>query len=164
MEVQLDDFANAAFAIFPILLARAILHFSLALYIPLSLVDTNMARSQKRAAVLNEVFYFRTNSDSPSEACNIALKSIHDIIEELNGHIRKYLQEMSVEPVVYEALDKYLSFIADRASGRSQTPASLIRNFITSHPKYGKDSLVTDEIIYDLMNELSKDQEDQDHM
>ena len=166
MEVQLDDFANAAFAIFPILLARTILHFNLALYLPLSLVDSNMSRAQKRDAVINEVFYFRTNSGCPDETCNIALKSIHDIIEELNGHIRKYLQEMSVEAVVYDTLDKYLSFIADRAAGRSPTPASLIRNFITSHPKYGKDSLVTDEIVYDLINELGKvqDKDQENHI
>lgn len=34
--------------------------------------------------------------------------------------------------------------------GELVTPAAWMRNFITSHPKYAKDSLVTDEINYDL--------------
>ena len=38
MEVQLTDFENAAFAVFIVLLSRAILHFNLNLYIPISKV------------------------------------------------------------------------------------------------------------------------------
>ncbi len=38
MEVQLTDFENAAFAAFIVLLSRAILHFNLNLYIPISKV------------------------------------------------------------------------------------------------------------------------------
>lgn len=36
MEVQLTDFENAAFAIFVVLLSRAILAFNLNFYIPIS--------------------------------------------------------------------------------------------------------------------------------
>ena len=38
MEVQITDFENAAFAVFVVLLSRAILHFNLNLYIPISKV------------------------------------------------------------------------------------------------------------------------------
>ena len=38
MEVQLTDFENAAFAVFIVLLSRAILHFNLNLYVPISKV------------------------------------------------------------------------------------------------------------------------------
>ncbi|KAH9942460.1 glutamate-cysteine ligase catalytic subunit [Epithele typhae] len=59
MEVQLTDFENAAFACFIVLLSRAILHFNLNLYIPISKVDENMARAQTRDAVRAQRFYFR---------------------------------------------------------------------------------------------------------
>ena len=38
MEVQPTDFANAAFAVFTVLLSRAILHYSLNFYLPISKV------------------------------------------------------------------------------------------------------------------------------
>ena len=154
MEVQLDDTANSAFAIYPILLIRAILHFNLALYLPLSLVDANMSRAQKRDAVLDQVFFFRTNAQAPLEPCNIGLKSLEEIFNEFNGYIRKYLQEMAVDSSVYSALDRYICLVADRASGRSPTPANSIRNFIISHPEYAHNSLVPDQIIFDLIKHL----------
>lgn len=39
MEVQMTDFENAAFAIFIVLLSRAILSFNLNFYIPISKVS-----------------------------------------------------------------------------------------------------------------------------
>jgi len=41
MEVQLTDFENAAFAIFVVLLSRAILYFNLNFYVPISKVFTS---------------------------------------------------------------------------------------------------------------------------
>lgn len=155
MEVQLDDTANAAFAIYPILLIRALLHFNLSLYVPLSLVDLNMARAQKRDAVLNEMFYCRTNSDNPEDTCSISLKPLHEIIDQFNQYIFAYLKEISVEPEVFTGLSKYISHVTDQANGIIPTPARLMRNFILNHSQYKKDSIVNDEIIYDLMKHLS---------
>jgi glutamate--cysteine ligase catalytic subunit len=39
MEVQMTDFENAAFAVFVVLLSRAILSFNLNFYIPISKVN-----------------------------------------------------------------------------------------------------------------------------
>lgn len=155
MEVQLDDTANAAFAIYPILLIRAIIHFNLSLLIPLSLVDSNMSRAQKRDSVLNELFYFRTNSETPGKACSISLKPLKEIIHQFNQYIFAYLKDMSVEAEVYSKLSKYISHVTDRANGTIPTPARLIRDFILNHSKYNQDSIVNDEIIYDLMKQLS---------
>ena len=41
MEVQPTDFANAAFAVFTVLLSRAILHYSLNFYLPISKVSSH---------------------------------------------------------------------------------------------------------------------------
>lgn len=61
MEIQITDFENTAYAIFIVLLTRAILSFGLNFYIPISKVDENMKKAHKRGAVLNEKFYFRKN-------------------------------------------------------------------------------------------------------
>lgn len=155
MEVQLEDEQNAAFAVYAVLLIRAVMHFNLSLYIPLSLVDFNMARAQKRDAVLEEVFYFRSNITS-EEVPSFALRTLADIIAELNGYIRGYLQEMAVEESVLSTLDRYLNFVLDRSTGKSPTPAKIIRNFVTQHPEYKRDSLVSDSIIFDLTKYLAE--------
>ena len=155
MEVQLNDTSNAAFAIYPILLVRALIHFDLSLYIPLSLVDSNMARAQKRDSVLNELFYYRTNPEASGDACSISLKPLDEIIDQFNGFIFDYLTEMSIEPEVFSALSKYINHVTDRANGSTPTPARLMRNFIQNHSEYNNDSIVSDSIIYDLMKHLS---------
>lgn len=156
MEVQLNDRENAAFAIYPILLIRAILHFKTSLYIPLSLVDINMSRAQKRDAVLNELFYVRTNQFAPLDPCNISLKPIGEIINEFNQLILKYLQEMAVDGLILDKISSYLQLIQDRSTGSLPTPAKLIRNFVLNHPEYKNDSIVNDKIIYHLMKEFAK--------
>ena len=59
METQLTDFENAAFTVFIVLVTRVVLAFDLCLYIPLSKVDENMKRAQKRDAVSTQRFFFR---------------------------------------------------------------------------------------------------------
>lgn len=59
IEAQLTEFENAAFAVFIILLSRALSDSDLNLYIPLSKVDENMRRAHDRDAVLKQNFYFR---------------------------------------------------------------------------------------------------------
>ena len=66
MEVQLTDFENAAFAVFIVLLSRAILSMNLNFYIPISKVDENMARAQKRDAVKEQKFFFRKDVFPPA--------------------------------------------------------------------------------------------------
>lgn len=59
MEIQVTDFENAAFAVFIVLVTRAILSFDLNFYIPIVKVDENMETAHRRDAVLNEKFHFR---------------------------------------------------------------------------------------------------------
>ena len=58
MEVMLTDFENAAFTVFAGLLCRAVLFFKLELYIPMSRVDENMRRAERRNALRREKFWF----------------------------------------------------------------------------------------------------------
>ena len=61
MEIQITDFENAAFAIFIVLITRAILSFDLNFYIPIPLTTQNMETAHARNAVLDSKFHFRND-------------------------------------------------------------------------------------------------------
>jgi glutamate--cysteine ligase catalytic subunit len=43
-----------------------------------------------------------------------------------------------------------LSFLADRSKGKVLTGAKFLRNYALNHPSYKQDSILTDEMIYDI--------------
>ena len=47
-------------------------------------------------------------------------------------------------------LKRYLQIIQEKASGKRRTAAKWTRDFVQAHPNYKKDSVVSDEITYDL--------------
>ncbi|KAH7925518.1 GCS-domain-containing protein [Leucogyrophana mollusca] len=207
MEVQMTDFENAAFAVFIVLLSRAILAFNLNFYLPISKVDENMGRAQKRDAARSGKFYFRKNvlppghttptpsSPSSSGSCSpvewsgsetlVKEKKLRNCFPPLarppcveNGPVEDEYEEMTVEEIfcgkgtgfpgllgLVEAyldtldveasdklqIDSYLDLVRKRANGTLQTPATWMRNFVRSHPAYKFDSVVSQEINYDLM-------------
>ncbi|KZV60720.1 glutamate-cysteine ligase catalytic subunit [Peniophora sp. CONT] len=236
MEVQLTDFENAAFAVFIVLLSRAILSMNLNFYIPISKVDENMDRAQKRGAVKEQKFWFRKDvfprvgSAAPSPLQHVsslgdvgaALRPIvtsttngrppvspsartpispisssgastpgtksrrmnncytppappedgvpsTPVAEEyaeftmneimngagdfpgLIGLTQTYLDTLETTDEERRKIDSYLSLIRRRASGELQTTASWIRDFVRKHPAYKGDSVVSQEINYDLM-------------
>ncbi|GAA5964899.1 hypothetical protein JCM21900_002427 [Sporobolomyces salmonicolor] len=75
MEVQLTDYENAAFAVFIVLLTRAIMSMGLNFYLPISKVDENMHRAHRRDAVNSQKFYFRKNlfDPKPGHGCDASL-------------------------------------------------------------------------------------------
>jgi len=65
--------------------------------------------------------------------------------------IQAYLDHINVDSVTRGRLMMYLDFIERRATGELITPAAWMRNFVKNHPTYKNDSIVNDEIAYDLM-------------
>ena len=49
----------------------------------------------------------------------------------------------------------YLNFLSERATGNIPTGAAFLRRFVSEHPNYNRDSLVTKEINYDLLQMMS---------
>jgi hypothetical protein len=163
MEVGLSDFENSAFAVFIILLARAIREQALDLYMPLSLVDANMAKSHERDAATNEFFWFRTAHTHASHT-GVAELSLDEI---LNGRAatgvvglleraRTVLDAEGCSGEERQRLETYLDFIGQRAAGALKTPAAWIREFVTSHPEYKADSVVSEAICHDLMRRCAE--------
>ncbi|CAZ81755.1 unnamed protein product [Tuber melanosporum] len=178
MEIQVTDHENAAFAIFIVLLTRAILSYGLNFYIPISKVDENMATAHHRDAVLTKKFWFRKNlfpprkpasngSQTPAPSCPGTPPPVEDeytlmtVDEIMNGRqdefvgliplIESYLNTVNVDVVTRCELAGYLSLVSKRASGELQTGATWIRDFVRNHPDYKKDSAVSQSINYDLI-------------
>jgi len=64
----MTDFENAAFAVFIVLLSRAIITMNVNFYIPISKVDENMRLAQQRDAVNQTKFYFRREIFTPTSS------------------------------------------------------------------------------------------------
>mmetsp|Transcript_6392 Transcript_6392/g.9142 ORF Transcript_6392/g.9142 Transcript_6392/m.9142 type:complete len:953 (-) Transcript_6392:1080-3938(-) len=62
-----------------------------------------------------------------------------------------YLDYINCDSITLERITMYLDFIEKRAKGELVTPATWMRNFVRSHPSYKGDSVVSDDIAYDLM-------------
>jgi glutamate--cysteine ligase catalytic subunit len=54
------------------------------------------------------------------------------------------------------ATNVYLEFLRKRSRGLIPTGAKFIRDFVLQHPAYKKDSIVTQEIAYDLISMIEK--------
>ncbi|KAJ0181262.1 hypothetical protein K1T71_003347 [Dendrolimus kikuchii] len=165
-EAQLTDFENAAYVCFVVLLTRVILSYNLNFVMPISKVDENMQRAQRRGACLNERFWWRRDVGAPrdvapqspdgAELC--AEMTVNDIVNGRDGVfpgliplIESYLSGMDVDADTHCSVQQYLKLIQRRASGEISTMAAWMRNFVTNHPQYGKDSVVTEKINYDLL-------------
>jgi glutamate--cysteine ligase catalytic subunit len=61
-----------------------------------------------------------------------------------------YLDHINCDKVTLERLTMYLDFIERRARGELITPATWMRTYVRNHPAYKHDSVVSDEIAYDL--------------
>ncbi|PIA19231.1 GCS-domain-containing protein [Coemansia reversa NRRL 1564] len=159
LEVQLTEFENAAFSVFTVLLARALLAFrNINFYIPITKMDINMERAHSRDAVLNEKFYFRRSCiDEDSRDEYLTEMTANEII---NGSVdfigllqivQMYLDSIEVDDTVRRKIATYLDFIRGRADGTIMTTAAWIRDFVRSHPEYQFDSIVSSAINYDLV-------------
>lgn len=157
MEVQITDFENAAFTSFVVLISFALLVFDLDLRQPISQVHENTIRAQDMGAATSGKFSFRS-SLNPDEEPQLDVMSIDEIINGKHdgsfvGLINlcyAYLEHIQCEPKSFRRIDQYLTLIASRAAGSLVTPATWIRDFVTAHEQYGKDSIVPPGVAHDL--------------
>ena len=63
---------------------------------------------------------------------------------------------ISCSSYTLNTVNGYLDFIHKRATGEILTGASWMRQFVMNHPAYKHDSIVSDEIAYDLCVRLTK--------
>lgn len=157
-EAQLTDFENAAIVCFVVLLTRVILSYHLNFLIPISKVDENMQKAQKRDALRTEKFWFRRNITKEQEANGSGTETatatdsntdneyeLMTIDQIINGNgtfpglvplINSYLSSMDVDADTHCTIQQYLRLIQRRASGKLTTTATWIRNEVLKHPEY----------------------------
>lgn len=66
-----------------------------------------------------------------------------------------YTLFMWVIDLLFFSVQQYLCLISRRAKGDVMTAAKWMREFVTSHPKYSQDSVITEEINYDLLQRIA---------
>ncbi|XP_049887641.1 glutamate--cysteine ligase catalytic subunit [Pectinophora gossypiella] len=165
-EAQLTDFENAAYVCFVVLLTRVILSYHLNFVMPISLVDENMQRAQRRAACLSERFWWRRDVGAPAKVApaapdapdQYAEMTVDEIVNGKDGVfpgliplIESYLSGMDVDADTHCSVQQYLKLIQRRANGELSTMAQWMRTFVTTHPHYKQDSVVSEKINYDLL-------------
>ncbi|KAG7205824.1 hypothetical protein KM043_007765 [Ampulex compressa] len=165
-EVQITDFENAAIVCFIVLLTRVILSYKLNLLIPISKVDKNMAKAQRRDAVKEEKFWFRRDitSDPNKQNDGQAEYTQFTVNEIINGKegvfpgliplVNSYLANMDVDADTHCTVQRYMKLIQKRASGELLTTAAWLRKEVISHPEYKRDSVITQRINYDLLKKV----------
>ncbi|KAI9934342.1 hypothetical protein ASPWEDRAFT_170030 [Aspergillus wentii DTO 134E9] len=70
--------------------------------------------------------------------------------------VESYLDSVNVDVETRCSLASYLDLIRKRADGRLWTGAKWIREFVASHPGYKHDSVVSEEICYDLVKSVDE--------
>lgn len=145
-ELNLTDFENSAIVVFIVLLTRVILSFKLNFLIPISKVDENMQKAQKRNACMEEKFWFRKHCSGDDKECNnqdeYELWTINEIINGKDNfpglirYINQYLASMEVDTDTHCSIQQYLKLIQRRAAGNLLTTASWIRKEVLNHPDY----------------------------
>ena len=174
-DLQLTPFENTSIIHFIINLYNIILKNNSNFIIPITKVDKNFENAYCNDAINTQKFWWRINCFNnidlnkdnfdyiKDEKENIKLLTINEIlngVKEYNypGLIPAIKKEINNNPNYDENarqnLLKFANHMEKKAKGEIWTDAKYIRKFISEHPKYNKDSIITEEINYDLINHL----------
>lgn len=79
--------------------------------------------------------------------------------------VHEFLRDQEIGTSTMCTLSNYWSLIKQRANGKLKTNARFMRDFVTAHPEYKQDSVVSERISYDLLCEVERmqDSEPTDH-
>ncbi|GME49167.1 glutamate-cysteine ligase [Neofusicoccum parvum] len=156
MENQISDFENAAFAVVLMLVRLVVERYGVEFYMPMEKVWENMDRAHVRDAVRQQQFWWRVDG----EEGKVALLTVGEIFngcasfKGLMQLVADWMKDEGVSAEERARLQPYLDLVSGRASGRLWTTARFIREFVTQHSRYSGDSQVSEEICYDLVQEM----------
>ncbi len=72
----------------------------------------------------------------------------------LVGLVHNYLDSLNIDVETRCEMGLYLDLVSQRASGKLMTTATWIRQYVRNHPAYKGDSVVSQEINYDMIKQL----------
>ena len=126
MDIQLTDFENTCLIVALGLIVNVINHFDVDFIMPVSLVDENMKRAHMRDAILNQKFWFKTNSIKQSIG---AESDIQTILEE-HDYKKSNESDKKADPPTYEELYIH-EILCGKASSSFAGLLPLIRHFMS---------------------------------
>ena len=174
-DLQLTPFENTSMVNFIVNLYNIILKQNCNFIIPITKVDQNYENAYCNDAINTKKFWWRINcfedinlnldnyDYKKDEEDNIKLLTINEILngkKEYNypGLISVIKNEiknnLNYSEDIRKSLFKFVDHMEKKAKGEIWTDAKYIRKYISEHPKYNKDSIITEEINYDLVNHL----------
>ena len=115
LEIQLTDFENAAFALLTVLTTRCLLAMGYNFYLPISLVEENMRRSQLQNAAKEQKFWVRNEAFQPAFFAKNA--SFGDI-ESGNSLVPSLSEITPIELTLNEFFNGKPTSAIDRVAGR----------------------------------------------
>jgi glutamate--cysteine ligase catalytic subunit len=71
-------------------------------------------------------------------------------VDSLIELIKAYMHAKKWSEQHFNSISKYLDFMVARATGLLPTDAQFLRRFVKDHPKYNHDSILSDEINFDI--------------
>lgn len=163
MEVQLTADENAALSLLVHLFTR-VLHedFSLNMYIPISLQRENFARAHRRNALLTQKFYFRVNMREEGAPCiqELYIGEIFFGKGKFKGIFREFEDRVlgCSKDCLYvaEVLVRVKKFLYEKVTGERLTLAQWIRRYVDNHPAYTRNSVLSKEVMDDLLIRLHR--------
>ena len=166
-EIQPSQKSNAMVALAISTLARMLKcnELNLNFYLPISKGEINFERADLPYAATKQRFFWRTNIQENGEP-KVTELTIQEIFSGSQKHgypglkniLEQFLslqktKEESTEEERNEAREA-IQWMADIASGVRLTTSAFIRQFIDKHPLYKKDSVVPEDILNELIEEL----------
>ena len=171
-DVQLTPFENTSIINLIINLYNIIIKNKTNFIIPITKVDENFENAYLNDAINTKKFWWRVNCFNNSndnndnfdyvedEKKNIKLLTINEIFNGKKEYNYPGLLNVIKDEINNNNLDKknellkFIDYLEKKTKGEIWTDAKYIRNYIKNHPKYNKDSIVTEEINYDLISHL----------
>ena len=144
--------------------------------IPITKIDENYENAYQRDSINTGKFWWRINcfekganddednfDYAEDEKKNIKLLTINEIFNGKKEYNYPGILNVIRDEIInnnsnsYEKQNeslKFIEFLEKRTKGELWTDAKYIRNFVNNHPKYNKDSLITEDINFDLISHL----------
>ena len=169
-ELQLTPFENSSLMEFILLvyLSNCYNSGNSNYIIPITMVDENFKRAYQINSVTEQKYYWRIKNEGVDYEKLTLEEDIKNNIKELTMYEiftgKKEYGYKGVFDDIVKFIDKnyngclilknVLKYIELKSKGEIWTDAKYIRNFVLNHKSYKKDSIVTEEINYDLVCHL----------
>ncbi|XP_057665579.1 glutamate--cysteine ligase catalytic subunit-like [Diorhabda carinulata] len=122
-------------------------------------IGNGMENVKKYLAVANETDDNNRNTFED----NFVEMTINEILNGKKGSflgiiplMKTYLDNLDLNQANRSKINKYLNLMERKSTGELFTTAAWMRKFVTDHPKYRYDSIITEEINYDLLVMMQK--------